>query len=99
MKIDNESELLFLIHLSRSLENLANYRGFVEHVNEFSIDKDSTYFVTTLADYLTSRSKTIELEPVISNHPKQADIRIDFDETELFIECKNPKKDILTGAS
>ncbi len=97
LKIDDELTLLPLIHTSSALEKLSSGKGFNEHVREYKNDFESTYFVTVLADFLSSQTQDLELEPTIDGHSKCPDIKIEFDGKPLFIECKNPKKSILEG--
>lgn len=96
-KISDETTLLFLMHLSYSLENLSQCAGFDRHLVEFNNDVESTYFVTVIANYLLSMSQDVEIEPKVEGMSKQADIRIDLDGIDFYIECKNPKKDVLTA--
>ena len=95
LKITDESDLLYLIHLSRSLEALKDCVGFTDHIKEYKNDIDSTYLVTTLASYLLSRKSKLTLEPVSANISKKADILAIIDNQEVYFECKNPKTDIL----
>jgi hypothetical protein len=96
-QIADQATLLFLLHLSFSLENLKDCSGFEDHLNEFTNDVDSTYFVTTLANYLQTRGYPVELEPQAGGISKRADIRIRIDGVPLYLECKNPRRKILSS--
>ena len=97
LSVSSHSEAFQLIHTSLSLEKLKERKGFNKHIVEYRNDRDSAYFVTVLADYLDNHSMVLELEPSFDGHLKFPDIKIEFDGKPISIECKNPKKDILTG--
>lgn len=99
LNVSNISEALHLIHAGMSLNKLSVVTGFDKHIKEYVNDKDSTYFVTVVADYLYELTEELELEPSFDKHPKCPDIKIIFDSKPLYIECKNPKKDIVSGLS
>ncbi|MGL6403668.1 hypothetical protein ACSZM0_15295 [Aeromonas hydrophila] len=99
LNISTIAEALHLIHAGTSLNKLNIVAGFDKHIKEYTNDKDSTYFVTVMADYLYSLTEELELEPSFDKHPKCPDIKIIFDSKPLYIECKNPKKDIVSGLS
>ena len=91
-----EGQLLYLIHLSKALQNLKECKGFDEHIREYKNDVESTYFVTLLADYLKSKNIELILEPELKGLEKKADILISINNQRVLIECKNPKKDVLS---
>jgi hypothetical protein len=97
VQINSTNEALKLMHTANALEKLETAEGFDKHINEYKNDVESTYFVSVLADYLDRKASYIGLEPDIEGHSKAPDIRIMFDKTAFYIECKNPKKDILKG--
>lgn len=97
VQINSTNEALRVIHTASSLEKLESKGGFDRHINEYKNDVESTYFVTVLAEYLDNKTPDIVLEPDIKDHAKAPDIKSIFDETPFYIECKNPKKDILKG--
>jgi hypothetical protein len=70
--VTNESDLLFLIHLSRSLERLKDCDGFADHIKEFKNGIESTYFVTIIADYLITQSSKLSLEPTSDGLQKKS---------------------------
>lgn len=97
VRIGSTNEALKLIHTANSLERLKKKEGFDKHISEYKNDIESTYFVSVLAEYLDSKTSSIALEPSIEGHAKAPDIRTILDKTVIYIECKNPKKDILKG--
>lgn len=97
VQIDSTNGALKLIHIASSLEKLESKEGFDRHINEYKNDVESTYFVTVLADYLDNKTANIVLEPDIDGHSKAPDIKSMLDKAPFYIECKNPKKDILKG--
>jgi hypothetical protein len=94
--VTNESDLLFLIHLSRSLERLKDCDGFADHIKEFKNGIESTYFVTIIADYLITQSSKLSLEPTSDGLQKKADILATINGQDIYFECKNPQHDILS---
>jgi hypothetical protein len=96
VQISDESTLLYLIHLSRSLERLKDCDGFDKHINEFRNGVDSTYFVTIIADYLFSQCSNLILEPSSDEVKKKADILATINGHDIYFECKNPKQNILS---
>lgn len=93
----DEATFLYLAHLSFALASLEGCDGFDAHLAEFKNDVDSTYLVTTLASHLRPRVRELRLEPETPSMSKRADVKIILqDGRELFFECKNPKKEILS---
>lgn len=93
--ISSVNEALYLTHLGLAMSRIGFVDGFEKHIKEYRNDVNSTHFVTVLADYLLPLTDSLELEPSFDLHPKCPDIKIQFNGRPLYIECKNPKKNIL----
>lgn len=97
VQIKSTNDALKLIHTANALEKLKTKEGFEKHISEYKNNVESTYFVSVLADYLDRKTSNIALEPDIEGHAKAPDIKSVLDNSVFYIECKNPKKDILKG--
>lgn len=96
-KISTITEALYLTHLGTAMQALKEVDGFEKHVQEYRNDIDSSYFVTVLADYFLPLVDLLELEPSFDLHSKYPDIKIQFNGESIYLECKNPKKNIMDG--
>ena len=97
LTIPDEVTLLYLLHVSLALESLKDCPGFNTHVAQYKDDVGSAYFVTTLASFLKKRTQALVLEPDSADIAKKGDILVTWRGREILIECKSPRKEVLSA--
>jgi hypothetical protein len=97
VNIDTPNSLLELFNLSLCLEGLQHCNGFNEHVNEYKNDVEATRLVSFLAFYFFNKRIPVSLEPTNIENGKKSDILIKYGNEEIYIECKNPRKKLLSS--
>jgi hypothetical protein len=88
-EIKDNPTLSSLIILSKNLGKLKKCEGFDKHITNFKTDRFHSIFMTILSGFLVSKVNKLILESPIKNKTKQSDIFINFNNEQIFIECKS----------
>jgi hypothetical protein len=90
-KIEDSGLLRWFVDLAQRLEKLSHCKGFDIHIGRYTNQRDakSAYDVAIIATYLIDKADKIELEPAIEGEKYRADILVNKNGEDIYLECKS----------